>query len=163
MLESLHGALRISLWNEQVISRGSGMSMGVISHFFADPDTLSVVSANLRPKGIFGNTPLQAKVGNVMLETFCQVGDVVLVHDESALEYSPTSGRYRGTPQDERGGFVNLIGCQICTSQGQSLGKVSLVKPLSSCSLFDRICPRFGACHSSVPEFLFCNYAVCFS
>lgn len=101
--------------------------MGVISNFYTDPDSLSVVSACLRPKGIFGNTPLQSKVGNVMLETFCQVGDVVLVHDESALEYMPSNGRYRGLPQDERGGFVNLVGCQICTSQGQSLGKVCIL------------------------------------
>lgn len=59
-----------------------------------------------------------------MLETFCQVGDVVLVHDESALDYTPGNGRYRGVPQDERAGLVNLVGCQICTSQGKSLGKV---------------------------------------
>lgn len=102
--------------------------MGVVSHFYTDPDTLSVVSVNLRPKGILGNTPLQAKVGNVMLETFCQVGDVVLVHDESALECVPASGKFRGLPQDERAGLLNLVGCQICTSQGQSLGKVSPCK-----------------------------------
>ena len=98
--------------------------MGVISHFYTDPDSFIVQSANLRPKGFLGSTPLQSKIGNVMLETFCQVGDVVLVHDENALEYAPANGRFRALPPDERAGLVNLVGCQICTSQGKSLGKV---------------------------------------
>lgn len=98
--------------NLQVITRVTGNSLGNISNFFADPDTLRIVSANLRPKGFSLGSPGN---GNLLLETFCQIGDVVLVHDESVLDL---------VPQDETVGFLDLIGCPIYTSQGDSLGKV---------------------------------------
>ena len=90
----------------------TGNSLGNISNFFVDPDTLRVVSAALRPKGFSLGGPGN---GNLLLETFCQIGDVVLVHDESVLDL---------VPQDESVGFLDIIGCPIYTSQGDSLGKV---------------------------------------
>ena len=54
--------------------------------------------------------------GNLVWETVCQVGDVVLVHDESALDFAP---------QDEAVGFIDLMGCSVRTSRGEQLGKVS--------------------------------------
>ena len=107
----------------QVVTRTTGKSLGIISHMYADPDTLAVVSANLRPKGLSLSVPSNE---NLLLETFCQIGDVVLVHDESALDF---------VAQDEALGFVDLIGCPVYTSNGTSLGRVS---PLPQCNLLVR-------------------------
>ena len=97
----------------QVITRVTGNSLGSISNFFIDPDSLRIVSAALRPKGLgLGGTDY----GNLLLETFCQIGDVVLVHDESVLDFAP---------QDDSVGFLDLIGCPVYTSQGDKLGKVA--------------------------------------
>ena len=96
----------------QVITRTSGVSLGFIRHLCTDPDTLTIVSADLRPKNLsWGITSSE----NLLLETFCQIGDVVLVHDEGALDF---------VPQDETLGFIDLIGCPVISSTGDQLGKV---------------------------------------
>lgn len=97
-----------------MITRTSGKSLGVVSELFADPETLTIVSANLRAKGI---SLAATAAGNLLLETFCQIGDVVLVHDESALDF---------VSQDDSLGFINPIGYPVYTSDGVSIGKVHL-------------------------------------
>lgn len=97
----------------QVITRTSGVSLGFIKHLCTDPDTLTIVSAELRPKSLGWGV---AASENLLLETFCQIGDVVLVHDEGALDF---------VPQDKTIGFVDLIGCPVYNSVGTWLGKVS--------------------------------------
>ena len=123
----LHYGATLKDLTPQVVTRTTGKSLGIISHMYADPDTLAVVSANLRPRGLSLNAPPNE---NLLLETFCQIGDVVLVHDESALDF---------VPQDEALGFVDLIGCPVYTSNGTSLGRVS---PLPQCNLLIRCFTR---------------------
>lgn len=88
------------------------MSLGYIRHLCTDPDTLTVVSADLRPKSLSWGL---AASENLLLDTFCQIGDVVLVHDEGALDF---------VPQDATTGFLDLIGCPVLSSAGAQLGKV---------------------------------------
>ena len=74
---------------------------------------------------------------NLPLATLCQVGDVVLVHDERALSFPPlddgsgrsftspraAGGRYSRTPPPR---LVRLTGAEVVTADGsgQALGKV---------------------------------------
>ncbi len=53
---------------------------------------------------------------NLPLATLCQVGDVILVHDERALGFAPL---------DERAGCVRLSGADVLSgTDGRSLGRV---------------------------------------
>lgn len=45
-----------------------------------------------------------------------QIGDVVLVHDDSVLFDAPMDGRF---------GYYNLVGMDVRTRSGEFLGKVS--------------------------------------
>ena len=56
-----------------------------------------------------------APASNAPLGTLCQIGDVILVHDESAVANEPL---------DAEAGFVNLVGCSVVSFEGRSLGKV---------------------------------------
>lgn len=51
----------------------------------------------------------------MLLESLQQVSDVVLVHDERALE---------AFPLDDSLGYCRLVGAEVVTEQGLSLGKV---------------------------------------
>lgn len=88
----------------------SGRLLGVIAYFFVDPRTLTVVSMDLRPKGL-GMAPR----ANLLLSTLCQIGDVALVHDETALDLPPLT---------EREGCMRLTGCDVQSHDGTVLGKV---------------------------------------
>ena len=92
----------------QVITRTSGLQLGVISHFLVDPRTVSVIFLHLRAKGLGGQ-----EVGVVELSALTQIADVVLVHDESALEDELRSR-----------GLVKLVGYSVQAYDGTPLGKV---------------------------------------
>eukprot|EP00884_Botryococcus_braunii_P020002 jgi/Botrbrau1/6686/Bobra.0202s0025.1 len=96
--------------NKEVITRLTGTLLGVISHFYIDARTLSVVSMALRPKGL-GMAPRD----NLLLSTLCQIGDVALVHDETALSLPPLT---------EREGCMRFTGCDVQAHDGTLLGKV---------------------------------------
>jgi hypothetical protein len=65
----------------------------------------------LRPKGL-GMAPRD----NLLLSTLCQIGDVALVHDETALNLPPLT---------EREGCIRFTGCDVQAHDGTLLGKVS--------------------------------------
>ena len=54
-------------------------------------------------------------VTNVALGRLTQIGDVILVQDESVLYDQPLDGRY---------GFLMLSGMEVRTRSGEFLGKV---------------------------------------
>lgn len=74
---------RSLLVDKEVITRTSGKRLGYITQLYVDPVQLEVVSVYLRP----GVTSLGAgpSTEHVLLSSLRQIGDVVLVHDESAL------------------------------------------------------------------------------
>ena len=95
--------------DKQVITRTSGLQLGIISHFLIDPRTAMVVYLSLRAKGLGGQD-----VGMVPLSALTQIGDVVLVHDESAVMDDVLRSR----------GLVRLIGHSVQSYDGTPLGKV---------------------------------------
>ncbi|BDA46052.1 hypothetical protein COCOBI_08-1440 [Coccomyxa sp. Obi] len=99
---------RSQVVDKQVITRTSGLQLGVISHFLVDPRTVSVIFLHLRAKGLGGQ-----EVGVVELSALTQIADVVLVHDESALEDELRSR-----------GLVKLVGYSVQAYDGTPLGKV---------------------------------------
>ena len=107
----MHGSLTVLRYghDKQVITRTSGLQLGIISHFLIDPRTAMVVYLSLRAKGLGGQD-----VGMVPLSALTQIGDVVLVHDESAVMEDVLRSR----------GLVRLIGHSVQSYDGTPLGKV---------------------------------------
>lgn len=85
------------------------MQLGIISHFLIDPRNAMVVYLSLRAKGLGGQD-----VGMVPLSALTQIGDVVLVHDESAVMDDALRSR----------GLVKLVGHSVQSYDGTPLGKV---------------------------------------
>lgn len=103
---------RSVLMDKEVITRTSGKRLGYVNQLFVDPARLEVVSVYLRP----GATSLGAVSSeHVLLSSLRQIGDVVLVHDESALLDPPADDTY---------GYLKLVGTEVQTEEGTSLGKV---------------------------------------
>ena len=117
-----------------VITRTSGRALGTLSACWVDPGRRELVSFDLDDRGRAGGSggsaagaaaaavarPLAgvggaARVGNLPLAALRQIGDVVLVHDESGL-YEPDL--------DGRLGFVNPLGLEVRTAAGELLGRV---------------------------------------
>jgi sporulation protein YlmC with PRC-barrel domain len=98
--------------DKEVITRTSGKRLGYVNQLFVDPARLEVVSVYLRA----GATSLGASSSeHVLLSSLRQIGDVVLVHDEGAL---------LDPPADETYGYLKLVGSEVQTEDGVSLGKV---------------------------------------
>lgn len=103
---------RALLMDKEVITRTTGRRLGYIQELYVDPGRLEVVSLYLRPS----SNPIAAIAeDHVMLSSLRQVGDVVLVHDESAL---------LDPPADETYGFYRVVGCEVETEDGTVLGRV---------------------------------------
>ncbi|KAK9818310.1 hypothetical protein WJX72_010396 [[Myrmecia] bisecta] len=80
---------------------------------WVDPQRAEVVSLDVRPTGL--NVLAVDGSENILLSSLRQIGDVVLVHDESALDDEVA---------DDSLGFVKLTGSVIETYEGRVLGKV---------------------------------------
>eukprot|EP00890_Picochlorum_soloecismus_P005517 jgi/Picsp_1/5967/NSC_03322-R1_prc-barrel domain protein len=103
---------RSILMDKEIITRTSGKKLGYINEVFVDPKRLEVVTLYLRQSV---SSLGAASVEHVSLSSLKQIGDVVLVHDESAL-WDP--------PGDESMGYVQMIGSEVQTEDGFSLGKI---------------------------------------
>ena len=103
---------RSILMDKEIITRTSGKKLGYINEIFVDPKRLEVVTLYLRQSV---SSLGAASVEHVSLSSLKQIGDVVLVHDESAL-WDP--------PGDETMGYVQMIGSEVQTEDGFSLGKI---------------------------------------
>jgi sporulation protein YlmC with PRC-barrel domain len=108
---------RSMLMDKEIITRTSGKRLGYVDDLYVDPVSLEVTSLYLR-KSVSSLSTLRgpdAGRDHVSLSSLRQIGDVVLVHDESSL-WDP--------PADESLGFVRMIGAEVCTEDGLQLGKI---------------------------------------
>lgn len=97
---------RSDLIGTQVITKDSGKKLGVINQMWVDVDQREVVALGVR------GTLVTGEQRYMMLSDVKQIGDVVLVEDETAIE-----------PVDIYG-TTTLINCEVVTETGELLGKV---------------------------------------
>lgn len=98
---------RSSLLAKQVISISTARSLGFVSQLWVDTSSWMVVLVETRPNLLSGDTE------KFLLEDVCQVGDVVLVQDESVME------------NDQKMiGLDTLVGYNVITSGQRNIGKV---------------------------------------
>ncbi|KAL4449541.1 hypothetical protein ABPG77_007185 [Micractinium sp. CCAP 211/92] len=108
---------RSQLMDKEVITRTSANRLGYVNQLFVDPGSLSVVSVYLRKaaSSLSSLGESAADQDHLLLDSLQQVSDVVLVHDENALE---------AFPLDDTMGYCRLVGAEVVTETGISLGKV---------------------------------------
>ena len=97
----------------QVIARTSGKQLGYVAQLYVDPQRMEVVSLDLRSDWV---SLSRSADSSIMLSALRQIGDVVLVHDESAANDSFAMAAGWGA--------IKLIGMAVETEDGQWLGKV---------------------------------------
>ncbi len=102
---------RSDLLGTQVITRTSGKRLGVVSQLWVDIDRREVVALGLR-ENIFSNV-LSGTQQMMLLSNIRQIGDVILVDDEDALEDTPNVEAYS-----------SIINSEVITETGELLGKV---------------------------------------
>lgn len=98
--------LRSDLIGTLVVTRNTGKKMGVISQLWVDIDQQKVIALSLRPNLLYG-TPQP-----MLLDSICQIGDVILVEDEDVIEDIDVES------------YSSLINCEVITETGELLGKV---------------------------------------
>lgn len=97
---------RSDLIGTQVITKSTGKKLGVVNQMWVDVDQREVVALGVR------GTLVTGEQRYMLLSEVTQIGDVVLVEDESAIE-----------PVDIYG-TTTLINCEVVTETGELLGKV---------------------------------------
>jgi sporulation protein YlmC with PRC-barrel domain len=97
---------RSDLIGTQVITRSSGKKLGVINQIWVDIDQREVVALGVR------GTLVTGEQRYMFLNSVSQIGDVILVEDENAIE-----------PVDIYG-CSTLINNEVVTETGELLGKV---------------------------------------
>lgn len=97
---------RSDLIGTQVITRDTGKKLGVINQLWVDVDQREVAVVGLRGTLVTGDQRY------MYLNNICQIGDVVLVDDETAIEEVDTYN------------FSTLINNEVVTEAGELLGKV---------------------------------------
>ncbi len=97
---------RSDLLGTQVITRTTGKRLGVVSQLWVEVDRQEVVALSIRPNLFYG-TPQP-----MMLSKIRQIGDVILVDDENAIE------------DVDLDGYSSLINSEVITETGELLGKV---------------------------------------
>eukprot|EP00899_Mesostigma_viride_P028354 jgi/Mesvir1/8703/Mv02637-RA.1 len=98
---------RNALVKKQVVTRTTGVVLGVVSQMWVDTQQWEVVALDIRPSLLFGEEEC------ILLSSLRQVGDVVLVHDEDVIE-----------EEMNLYGLNALIGNEVLTEAGVYLGKV---------------------------------------
>ncbi len=103
--------LRSDFLGTQVITRNSGQRLGVVSQVWVDVDQREVVAIGLRENIMSG---LVSSTMQVMpITSIRQIGDVILVDDETALEDEMSVAPYS-----------TLVNCEVITETGEPLGRV---------------------------------------
>lgn len=100
---------RSDVVGKAVITRTSGLKLGVVRQAWVDASRWELVSLDVAPNALAIGESSDA----VMLQSLRQVGDVVLVHDESVLESNLSTY-----------GLNTLVGCELVTESGEYLGRV---------------------------------------
>ena len=93
--------------NKLVVTRTSGSRLGVATELWVDTDEWEVVALDVRQNAFVGT------VDHVLLESLRQVGDVILVHDEDAVEQRWSAY-----------GYSQVVGKDVVTESGQFIGRV---------------------------------------
>ncbi|WNZ21826.1 PRC-barrel domain-containing protein [Leptolyngbya sp. NK1-12] len=102
---------RSDLIGTQIITRDGGKRLGVVSQLWVDVDRREVVAIGLRESMLSG---VLSNVQQVMLLTSVrQIGDVILVDDNTATEDDFNTEAYS-----------SLINSEVITETGELLGKV---------------------------------------
>jgi sporulation protein YlmC with PRC-barrel domain len=102
---------RSDLIGTQVITRSGGKRLGVVSQLWVDVDQREVMAIGIRESmlsGVLSNTQQ-----TLLLASVRQIGDVILVEDETVLEDDFNSEVYS-----------SLINSEVITETGELLGKV---------------------------------------
>ena len=102
---------RSDILGTQVITRSTGRRLGVISQLWVDIDRREVVAMGMRESmlsGVLSNTQQM-----MLLSSIRQIGDVILVDDDTVLEEDLNVEAYS-----------TLINCEVITETGELLGKV---------------------------------------
>lgn len=100
---------RSDVVGKAVITRTSGLKLGVVRQAWVDASRWELVSLDVAPNALAMGESADA----VMLQSLRQVGDVVLVHDESVLESNLSTY-----------GLNTLVGSELVTESGEYLGRV---------------------------------------
>ncbi len=107
-MTSEHNVKRSDILNTQVIARNNGKRLGVISQLWVDIDQREVVALSLRDNLLaIGGVPRY-----MFLSSIRQVGDVILVENEDAIEDVDTDA------------FSSLVNSEVITETGELLGRV---------------------------------------
>ncbi|MEB3253029.1 MAG: PRC-barrel domain-containing protein [Cyanobacteriota bacterium] len=103
--------LRSDFLGTQVITRNSGQRLGIVSQVWVDVDQRQVVAVGLRENIMSG---LVSNTQQVMpLTSIRQIGDVILVDDDTSLDDESNVAPYS-----------TLINCEVITETGEPLGRV---------------------------------------
>ncbi len=102
---------RSEILGTQVITRDNGKRLGIISQLWVDIDRREVVALGVRESVIAG--VLSSTQQTMLLSDIRQVGDVILVDDDTVLDQDIDVEAYS-----------NLINCEVITETGEMLGKV---------------------------------------
>jgi sporulation protein YlmC with PRC-barrel domain len=98
---------RSALLSKPIITRTSGTNLGVVNQLWVDTNNWKVVALDVRPNMFFG------EMDSVLLDKLKQIGDVILVHDESDAQSHIVLY-----------GLNYLVGSEVVTEVGGYLGKV---------------------------------------
>jgi sporulation protein YlmC with PRC-barrel domain len=103
--------LRSDILGTQVITRNNGRRLGVVSQLWVDVDRGEVVALGLR-ENIFSKV-LSGSEQIMLLSSIRQIGDVILVDDDMAIEDDVSVA-----------GYSNLVSSEVITEAGDVLGRV---------------------------------------
>ena len=103
--------LRSDLLGTQIITRNTGKRLGIISQLWVDVDRGEVVALGLRENILSGVISSTEQI--MLLSSIRQIGDVILVDDETAIEDDISMAPYS-----------TLIRCEVITETGEMLGRV---------------------------------------
>ena len=103
--------LRSDLLGTPVITRSGAKRLGVVSQMWVDVDRGEVVALGLRENILSGVVSAEQQI--MLLSSIREVGDVILVDDDNAIEDDVNVDIYS-----------NLISCEVVTESGEMLGKV---------------------------------------
>jgi len=102
---------RADILGTQVITRSTGRRLGVVSQLWVDVDQGEVVAMGLRESILPG--VMSGNQHTMLLSSIRQIGDVILVDDDTALEDDISLAPYS-----------TLINCEVITEDGEMLGRV---------------------------------------
>lgn len=102
---------RSDILGTQVITRDTGKRLGVVTQLWVDIDRQEVVAFGLRENILSG--VLSNIQQTMLLSDVRQVGDVILVDDDTVLD-----------EEIDVESFSSLINCEVITETGEMLGKV---------------------------------------